>query len=1233
MLNTLNINIDSAQAKKATLTAVCKTENYDVVTLQETLLPSHRRFKISGYNIFTTPFANGNRGLAILTKTSIPAMKLHNPINCGDNVEVLAVRLTLLNNTLDIYNIYRKITREQTGELQLTQLFAHASNTPTLICGDFNAHHHMLSSCSPTNDAGIHIDYTLEQFQNIALMNNGEPTHIRGGRLDLTFVSTFLRPNSSWKIHPTLMSDHYATCASLNMPQLPPIPPPPPTWNQNMADWHIFQTNIRNWAEQYEPSEDINQLELDLKVAIYTSADLSMPKKSRGNRTYTHKDAWYYCPEVRRLKTIHNRVKKIYRKRPTEENRHLLQTVNSDMQQRFETIRTEKWLQWCAEISQHTKIADIWNHLKKIANCSKPKVPTHPNPQQEAERLAISFADRTSSDNLPISVRLKQQQLEQRRWQEIEHACSLQDDTDIPYTLEELQAAHKKGKDTAPGADNITYTMIANLGTPGELILLKLINKTHTHRTRPSTWNEQDTQPIPKPKDPENPRPIALVSCLEKIAEKMVLNRLKYKTGPLHPQLYAYTDGIGTTECINDVLHCVDGKPANIIFLDFEKAFELASPAAILHSLARKGVKGHLLAWNKNYVKNRKARVRFQGHTSEFKDLENGTPQGGILSPFLFNILMEHIACLRLPNGVYIFIYADDVCAVARGVNKFHNMQTALNMIFETSSEIGLKINIQKTKAMAIRHTNTERNFKIGQQQLEWVNSFMYLGVHIDCELKFNTEIKYLRERANARLSTMKYMTSLKEGASYRVQHAYYLACTRTLIDYAAPTLTNMTQTQKASLEVIQNNAMRLMLGAPMWTRRCNLRAETNLPSLEHRIEQRNISITAKMLGSERDSQTQRRMRDELPKNPDIQRPNTHSKHLGNIMRKCKMEKILLDIKQATHTVNPIPPWENDLANYNYTQLDKPKEQCTLQELKTAAELSISLSENPNCSVFYTDGSVDPTTNTAGAAVYSDTYTASWRTSDTSSTLQTELVAIHKTLQYSINHGHTNVTIHTDSKSALLTLQRTKQKENTHLIYDIKTLLLQHKTAGRKVTLNWIPSHIGIPGNDKADELAGTTKHIDRVQITMPLSILTIKNTLKQTNRTNIEKEVIHWANNNSRSAQWYTEATKFEPPPVYRDTPRHLAVTIHRLRLGYKANWEIVEPIIRPCEHCQTQTEYPLLHYLLQCPNTQSLRPHMQALDPANPEANRIAAGQVKGIMDNIETHIQTLTDFPPPR
>ena len=81
----------------------------------------------------------------------------------------------------------------------------------------------------------------------------------------------------------------------------------------------------------------------------------------------------------------------------------------------------------------------------------------------------------------------------------------------------------------------------------------------------------------------------------------MVLKRLQYKTGPLHNKLYAYREGVGTTECIMDVLSYINNKPAILTFIDFEKAFELASPTVILHSLAGKGIRGHLLAWNKNY--------------------------------------------------------------------------------------------------------------------------------------------------------------------------------------------------------------------------------------------------------------------------------------------------------------------------------------------------------------------------------------------------------------------------------------------------------------------------------------------------------------------------------------------------------------------------------------------------------------------------------------------------------
>ena len=86
----------------------------------------------------------------------------------------------------------------------------------------------------------------------------------------------------------------------------------------------------------------------------------------------------------------------------------------------------------------------------------------------------------------------------------MEAACYLPDDTDCPFTIEELRRCKHKGKDTAPGA---------------EMLFLGFINKTWDEKKRPVAWNDQDFQPIPKPKGPMNPRPIAL-SVLGKTAEK-----------------------------------------------------------------------------------------------------------------------------------------------------------------------------------------------------------------------------------------------------------------------------------------------------------------------------------------------------------------------------------------------------------------------------------------------------------------------------------------------------------------------------------------------------------------------------------------------------------------------------------------------------------------------------------------------------------------------------------------
>ena len=196
-----------------------------------------------------------------------------------------------------------------------------------------------------------------------------------------------------------------------------------------------------------------------------------------------------------------NRARKIFGRNPTEENYELLKEVASHVSAETDAIRHDKWLEWCASLNEHTQIGNLWRDLRRIAG-KKIAAGRHQEPLEEANRLAGVFAGRTSSENLPPATRHMQERLDEGRWERIEAACYLSGDIDCPFTIEELRKCKHKGKDTAPGAGGISYFMIANTGPRVEILFFGLINKTWDERKRPMAWNDQDFQPIPKPKDP-----------------------------------------------------------------------------------------------------------------------------------------------------------------------------------------------------------------------------------------------------------------------------------------------------------------------------------------------------------------------------------------------------------------------------------------------------------------------------------------------------------------------------------------------------------------------------------------------------------------------------------------------------------------------------------------------------------------------------------------------------------
>ena len=71
--------------------------------------------------------------------------------------------------------------------------------------------------------------------------------------------------------------------------------------------------------------------------------------------------------------------------------------------------------------------------------------------------------------------------------------------------------------------------------------------------------------------------------------------------------------------------------------IDIEKAFEMISPAVVLHALANAGIGEKMLSWIHDLLNGRTGAFHFQIEYSSRMTFKNGTQQGSCLSPTLFS--------------------------------------------------------------------------------------------------------------------------------------------------------------------------------------------------------------------------------------------------------------------------------------------------------------------------------------------------------------------------------------------------------------------------------------------------------------------------------------------------------------------------------------------------------------------------------------------------------------------
>ena len=92
-------------------------------------------------------------------------------------------------------------------------------------------------------------------------------------------------------------------------------------------------------------------------------------------------------------------------------------------------------------------------------------------------------------------------------------------------------------------------------------------------------------------------------------------------------------------------MHMLDGGGSvDMVYLDFSKAFDKVDYGILLHKLKALGITGNLGLWFYNFLTNRSHFVRLPGGISDDFPVLGGVPQGTVLGPLLFLIMIADIS-------------------------------------------------------------------------------------------------------------------------------------------------------------------------------------------------------------------------------------------------------------------------------------------------------------------------------------------------------------------------------------------------------------------------------------------------------------------------------------------------------------------------------------------------------------------------------------------------------------
>lgn len=857
-------------------------------------------------------------------------------------------------------------------------------------------------------------------------------------------------------------------------------------WLFQKANWPEYQLLI-NFHEKVTDFNDINSCLKNINSNILDAANKTIPKLT--NKNYKKYVPWW-SDEVKKAIQQRKRALRAFKKNPIPDNFIIFKKYRAIARRIVREKQEESWKSFILSIDEPISSSLMWAQIRKM----KGKRPYNPisalkktneditmNKQEITELLADFYAE-NSSDAMYSPDFIHYKQREQNRLQ-IPPLIGEEDLYNSPFSYCELINSFKNCRSSAAGIDGIPYQLIIQLPHLALEKLLDFFNFIWLNGLFPDLWKTALIIPVLKPdKSPlevASYRPISLLCCANKILEKMISKRLKWLIEEKN-LVDTYQSGNRKQRSTMDNLVLLEHEVATAfqnkeyviaVFLDITKFFDRISKISILSKFIKKKISGPMFHYVNNFLSSPQISVKIEHFKSFIHILHNSVPQGSSLSGDLSNIATYDFSKCLPPNIMH-GMFVDDIVVYMRSGDvqeAQQQLQLALSNIESWSKKNGLNFSVDKTFAVVFTRNRFINSFQINfhNHPVQFRDSVKWLGLHLNFKWTFQKHIIETKSKCLRAMNIMKILSNRKTGLRRHALLRLYNAFVLPILDYGSIIYGSARSNWLNKLNVVHHSALRLISGAFRTSPIVSLLAESGQPSLDIRRKVRCVNYVSNI------SINPKNPVHILMFNPKLEIIITNDKLPKNLRSRVgEMEGVefcLEKVIKKTLLNHPpwviIPPLVKILTSISKNNLTPQEVNKLFMEFK---------SENFYKSFCFTDGTKSEN-HCGGAYSFNETLN-SFKLNPVASVFTAELMAIYLCLC----HIHRSVVnekmcltyfvICSDSKSSLQAMSNTFT--NDPLLQKTFSKIMDISSFGCSVSFLWIPSHLGIKGNDLVDRAA-----------------------------------------------------------------------------------------------------------------------------------------------------------------